>query len=72
MYGDGLPILIIRFLPDERCTGCGQLGYVDDKSYLCAGCLNINLLRHLKRAKVNPMEVLKHLSRTLRRITGIH
>jgi hypothetical protein len=43
-----LPIIRLRMLPDLRCTRCGQRGYVNDKDFLCASCLNISLCRFAK------------------------
>jgi hypothetical protein len=47
-----LPRLHIRLTPDLRCVRCGQLGYSEDKSTLCLGCLNISLLRFVQKSKV--------------------
>ena len=45
-----LPKLRIRLVPDLRCMRCGQgSGYVEEKSTLCLGCLNISLLRFVKK-----------------------
>lgn len=43
-----LPILKLRLAPDGRCMRCGQGGYVEEKSRLCLGCLNISLLEYAK------------------------
>ena len=38
-----LPVVIVRYIPDQHCTGCGQAGYCDDKFVMCAGCHNVGL-----------------------------
>lgn len=66
MKGDGLPVLIIRLVPGERCIRCGQRdGYVHDKSMLCPACLNISLLVYLRRCRENAVAILTRCYKTL-------
>lgn len=43
------PVLRLRLLPDLRCTRCGQLGYVEEKTGQCGACWNVSLLRFYYR-----------------------
>jgi hypothetical protein len=49
--GYRLPILRLRLLPDLRCTCCGALGYVEEKTGQCGACWNISLLRFAARRR---------------------
>jgi hypothetical protein len=44
-----IPVLLIRLVHGMRCMRCGQMGYVEQKSTLCLGCLNVSLLRYVKK-----------------------
>lgn len=33
-----LPSLILKFLPNRRCEGCGAIGYVDSRALTCFHC----------------------------------
>jgi hypothetical protein len=39
-----MPKLQIVLIPEQRCQGCGQIGYVDEKQMLCCGCMNLRFL----------------------------
>jgi hypothetical protein len=63
-----LPVVLVRYLPDERCVGCGQAGYCDDKFFLCAGCHNISLAIFSKgKRRRKEKELAKVLSEQLRK-----
>jgi hypothetical protein len=51
-----LPTLNLHLIPDVRCTRCGQLGYVHDRTTLCMACTNISLLRWAARKNLNLRE----------------
>ena len=45
-------ILVIRLMPNGRCTGCSAVGYVDEKCLLCLYCLGLKVNVGMRKQKL--------------------
>jgi Zn finger protein HypA/HybF involved in hydrogenase expression len=44
--------LVVRFVKGLRCEGCGDTGWVDEKSMYCPACLGIYLKVEERKEKL--------------------
>jgi hypothetical protein len=44
-------VLLLRLIPNKRCTGCSAVGYCEEKTLLCLYCygLKINVERRKQK-----------------------
>jgi hypothetical protein len=44
--------LIIRLMPQGRCTGCAAVGYVCQRTLLCLTCLDLKIKVSTRKQKL--------------------
>ena len=45
-------ILRVRLLPNKRCTGCGAIGYAEEKTLLCCYCFGLKVAVEERKRKL--------------------
>jgi hypothetical protein len=45
-------ILIVRLIPNQRCTGCGGHGYCEAKTLLCLFCFGLKVSVESRKRKL--------------------
>jgi hypothetical protein len=45
-------VLLVRLLPDQRCSGCAAIGYCEEKTMLCLYCFGFKVNVEIRKRKL--------------------